>query len=149
MTSLHIAAPDDLDRLLPMVEAFHAHVGHAPAPEDCLAAILPLLDGTPLGVIYLIGPRKSPVGYIALSFGWSIAAGGVIGRIDEFYIREAVRGRGMGSDVLLGLLPALADHGVRAILADCPAATTRAARLLTRTGFTVQEGVGQMRRNLA
>ncbi len=52
------------------------------------------------------------MGYIAVSFGWSIELGGMDGFLDEFYIREGVRGRGMGSEVLAALLPQLAQAGL-------------------------------------
>lgn len=139
MTSLHIATPDDLNRLLPMITAFHAEAGITCSAEDRLSALITLLEGTPLGVIYLIGPRNSPVGYIALSFTWSIALGGMDGRIDEFWVRVAVRGRGMGGDVLTGLIPALAEHGLRGLTLQIDRAHPRAQRLLQRHGFAPRD----------
>ncbi len=139
MTTLHIATPDDLDRLLPLVRAFHAHQGIPLNEEKRAEALRPLLDGTPHGVAYLIGPRRSPVGYIIISFGWSVELGGIDGFVDEFFIREAVRGRGMGSDVLTGLLPALAEHGVKAIHLEVDREDARAQKLYQRSGFAPRE----------
>lgn len=111
-------------------------------------ALTPLLDGTPMGVAYLIGPRRSPVGYIALSFGWSIELGGINGTIDEFWIRPPVRGRGMGMEVLLGLVPALANHGLRGLTLEIDRHNSRAQKLYTRAGFRLRETQSLMTRVL-
>lgn len=133
--ALHLAKPDDLPRLQSLVAAFHAHEGIEQSDEDCKAALLPLLDGSPHGAAYLVGPRKGPVGYIVVSFGYSVEMGGIGGFIDEFYIRENVRGRGMGGEVLRALMPALADYGVKALHLEVARDNAKAKRLYTRLGF--------------
>ncbi|WP_068115440.1 GNAT family N-acetyltransferase [Tropicimonas marinistellae] len=114
-TKLHMARKDDLPKLTGMVEAFHAEHGIVQDEETRLAALLPLLEGSPLGVVYIIGPRNAPVGYVAISFGWSIEMGGIDGFIDEIWIRPAVRDKGMGGEALSALIPALRDAGVKGL----------------------------------
>ena len=113
--ALHLAAEDDTDRILPLISAYHALENITQTDEDRRGAILPLLQGSPHGAIWLIGPRRAPVGYIAISFGWSIEMGGMDGFIDEFFIRETVRGRGVGGEVLTALTRQLSDSGVKAL----------------------------------
>ena len=149
MSMLHIAGPDDLERLLPMVAGFQDHIGQPRNAEALEQALSPLLEGTPLGVVYLIGPRRAPVGYIALSFGWSIGFGGLEARISQFWVRTAVRGRGMGGDVLLALVPALAKHGLAAISLELPESDVRAQNLYLRRGFRAESGTQTLRRVLA
>ena len=55
MKSLHLASPEDLPKLLPLVSAFHEHQGFNTSPEHQHDAILPLLEGSPHGAIWLIG----------------------------------------------------------------------------------------------
>ena len=148
MSMLHIAGPDDLERLLPMVAGFQDHIGQPRNAEALEQALSPLLEGTPLGVVYLIGPRRAPVGYIALSFGWSIGFGGLEARISQFWVRSAVRGRGMGGDVLLALVPALAKHGLAAISLELPESDVRAQSLYLRRGFRAESGTQTLRRVL-
>ena len=135
MSSLQIARPEDIDKLEPLVAGYHAFEGIASTEEDRRAALAPLLEGTPHGVAYLIGPRVSPVGYIVISFGYSVELGGIDGFIDEFFIRERVRGRGMGSEVLMSLLPALSAHGVKALHLEVARDNEAARRLYRRAGF--------------
>ena len=131
---LHLAVPSDLERLMTMVEAYHAEEGIDVDARHREAALLPLLEGSPHGAVWLIGPRMSPVGYVAACFGWSIELGGMDGFIDEIWIREKVRGRGMGAEALSALQSALKEAGVRALHLELSEGN-RAERLYRRAGF--------------
>ena len=113
--ALHLAKPDDLARLLPLVSAFHLEEGLKSTDEQRTNALAPLLDGSPHGAIYLIGPSKGPIGYIVVTFGWSIEFGGLDGFIDEIYIRPGVRGRGVASEVITSLAGMLTSSTNRII----------------------------------
>ncbi|CUH62733.1 putative acetyltransferase [Thalassovita gelatinovora] len=115
MTALHLAGPDDLERLLPQVQAFQEDQGIARRDEDRIAALMPLLQGSPHGVVYLFGPQRAPIGHVVISFGWSLEYGGLTGIIDEIFVRPSVRGRGIGSEVLTALPKALAGAGLKAL----------------------------------
>ena len=137
--ALHLAKPDDLPRLQKLVERFHAHEGINQTDEARTAALQPILKGSPHGVAYLVGPRQGPVGYIIISFGYSVEMGGIDAFIDEFYIRENVRGRGMGGEVLRAIMPSLAEHGVKALHLEVGHENENAKRLYTRLGFEARE----------
>lgn len=137
--ALHLAKPDDLPRLQSLVARFHEQKNLDQTDDAREAALRPLLDGSPHGVAYLIGPRQGPAGYIIISFGYSVEMGGITGFVDEFYIRPSIRGRGMGSEVLRKLMPALADYGVMALRAEVERDTPDAARLYSRLGFEAQQ----------
>lgn len=138
--SLHLAGPDDLDRLLPMVAAYHAFEGLGGDDASRSAAVAPLLDGSPHGAVWLIGPRRAPVGYVAISFGWSIEMGGLDGVVDELFIRESVRGRGMGSEALGALVEELRQNGLKALHLEVAQDNDRAQRIYGRLGFRRREG---------
>lgn len=146
--SLTLAAPDHLDKLLPLVEAFQTEAGIKMSDAEREAAVTPLLDGIPHGTVYLIGPPRAPVGYIVISFGWSLAFGGLDGFIDEFYIRQAVRKRGIATEVLLALPRALAQAGLRALHLEVGRGNEAAQKLYLRTGFQSREGYHLMTRTL-
>ena len=131
---LHLATTNDLDRLMPMVAAYHAEEGIQTDSAHREAAIRPLIEGSPHGAIWLIGPKMSPVGYVCACFGWSIELGGMDGFIDEIWIREKIRGRGMGGEALIALQKALASAGVKALHLEV-AADNGADRLYHRAGF--------------
>ena len=132
---LHLAGKDDLDRLERMVAAYHAEEVIESDEAHRRAALEPLLEGSPHGAIWMIGPQMAPVGYIAVSFGWSIELGGLDGVLDEFWIREKVRGRGMGSEALAALQKALKGAGVMALSLEVATGNGTAQRLYERAGF--------------
>ena len=138
-TAVHLAQVDDLDRLLPLVAAYHAFEQVETTEDARRAALMPLLEGSPHGAVWLIGPRKAPVGYIVITFGWSIEMGGLDGFVDEFFIRETVRGRGMGSEVLATLLKQLASAGLKALHLEVDRGNARAQRLYERHGFRLRD----------
>ena len=136
---LHLATAADLERTERMVATWHGSRGIAGDEADRRAALLPLLEGSPHGAVWLVGPKMAPVGYIVVSFGWSIELGGLSGAIEEFWIRDAVRRRGMGTEALSTLLKALKEAGVVALSADVEQDNDTALRLCARAGFAPQD----------
>lgn len=133
--ALRLARPEDLDRLMGLVAAFHAEAGIEQDPDQRRAALVPLLEGIPHGCVYLIGPARAPLGYVILTFGWSVEFGGMDGFVDEIYIRPAVRGRGIATELLLALPKALAAGGLKALHLEVDRTNETAHKLYLRTGF--------------
>lgn len=148
MSSLRLATTDDLDRLMTLVAGFHAQSGIELDEDRRRGALAPLLEGSPHGAIWMIGPRVAPVGYIAVSFGWSIEFGGLDAFLDEIYVREKVRGRGMGSEALAALLRALSEQGIAAMHLEVDTANDAAQRLYRRVGFAPRDRYHLMTRML-
>ncbi len=133
--SLHLARPEHLDKLLSLVEAFHAEEGLQSSPELRRAGIEPLLQGIPYGAVYIIGPTRAPIGYIVMTFGWSVEFGGMDGFVDEIYVRPAVRGRGIATEVLIELPKTLAEAGIKALHLEVDRDNEQAQRLYQRARF--------------
>lgn len=148
MRSLHLAGEADIEKLLPLVAAFHAEMGIDSSEDHRLNAIAPLLAGLPQGAIWLVGPRRAPVGYIAVSFGWSIEFGGMDAIIDELYIRPAVRKRGMGHEAVQSLAKALSEGGVRALHLEVDTTDETTQRFYARARFQIRDRYSLMTRML-
>ncbi|MEL7253545.1 MAG: GNAT family N-acetyltransferase [Pseudomonadota bacterium] len=148
MTHLTLAKPDHFDAVAKLVTDFHAEEGIDMSDTDRAAAIMPLLEGSPHGAIYLAGPARAPVGYLALSFAWSIHMGGLEALVDELYIRPGVRGRGIGTEILHGLPTQLASMGLKALHLDVHRDNTRARKLYEKLGFEADEDYILMSRSL-
>ena len=132
---IRLARPEDLATLLPLVAAFHAEEGIESSEDQQRAAVGPLLEGIPYGAVYLIGPARAPVGYIIVTFSWSVEFGGMDGFVDELFIRPAVRGRGIASEVLIALPRTLSEAGIRALHLEVDRDNEPAQRLYTRARF--------------
>ncbi|WP_223421163.1 GNAT family N-acetyltransferase [Tateyamaria pelophila] len=143
---LTLATTDHIDRLMPLVAAFHSEEGLGLSDEARENAVRPLLEGIPHGAAYLIGPPRAPIGYIVVTFGWSIEFGGMDGFIDELYVRPGVRGRGVAGEVLISLPRALAGAGLKALHLEVGPENTGATRLYKRAGFRLRDGYHLMTR---
>jgi ribosomal protein S18 acetylase RimI-like enzyme len=142
---LHLANLEDAPKLLPLVAACHTETSLEHDDQTRDAGFIPLLEGSPYGCIWLIGPRKAPVGYVAATFSWSLEFGGLIANISEIYVRPAVRGRNMGTEALLSVAKALQSSQVRALYIEVNDASTRLAGLYKRCGFALCDPSNVMR----
>lgn len=147
-TALHLARPEDLDRVLALADAFHTETGIASDAETRRAGLAPLLEGSPYGAVYLIGPARAPIGYVVVSFGWSVEFGGMDGFVDEIYVRPAVRGRGIATEVLTALPRALAEAGLRALHLEVDRQAETVQRLYARAGFAPRDRYMLMTRRM-
>lgn len=149
MTAMHLCTPDDLERLESLVARFHEEAGIQSDQEHRHNALAPLLDGSPLGAAYLLGPVRAPVGYIVITFGWSLEFGGMDGFVDEIYIRPSVRGRGLASEALFSLSRALRDAGLRALHLEVRRDDADTQRLYQKNGFALRDAYALMSKTLA
>jgi GNAT superfamily N-acetyltransferase len=143
-TAIHLAGPEALDRLMPLMTRFHAERGLPHDDDHRRAMSEPLLAGNPLGAIWLIGPQRAPLGYVLVSFGWSTARAGMEGWVQEVYIRDSVRGRGIGTEVLHAITVSLTQAGLKALHVRLDEGDARAARFCGKVGFSPRNGLRVM-----
>ncbi|MEM9969204.1 MAG: N-acetyltransferase [Pseudomonadota bacterium] len=148
-TALTLAKPDHLDVLCTLCTAFHAEAQISMDHQTRRGALQALLEGMPYGVAYLMGPLRAPVGYLVLTFSWSIEFGGLDGMIDELYVRPAVRGRGIAREALIALPRALTRGGLRAVHLEVRRDNAAAIRLYQRAGFAPRENYILMSKQLS
>ena len=119
-------AAADLAVLEGLVRAYYAEDGLSFEERRQPAALARLLDDEALARGWLVRRGGRVVGYIVLTWSFSIESGGLDGYIDELFLTPEVRGRGLGSRVLalaelearrLGLLRLYleVEHGNRAL----------------------------------
>jgi ribosomal protein S18 acetylase RimI-like enzyme len=143
-----LAKIEHLDRLVALVAAFQAEEGIEQTDEVRRGGLSPLLEGIPHGVAYLIGPARAPIGYVIITFGWSVEFGGLDAIIDEIYVRPGVRGRGIATEALMAVPNALAGGGVKAIHLEVDRDNAVAQKLYARAGFRPRERYMMMSRKL-
>lgn len=139
MTTLNLATPEDAERTLALVAAFHKEFDLSLSDQQRQKSVMPLLDGTPHGSLYLAGPRRAPIGYVAVSLGWSIELGGLDAFVDEFYLRPGVRGRGIGGEMLSALARILRADQVRALHLEVDRTNLRTQAFYGRNGFRLRD----------
>lgn len=133
-TAINLGGPADDERLLSLMARYHEERGLPYDDAHRANVAAPLLEGSPLGAVWLIGPQRAPLGYVLVTFGWSVRLGGMIGWVDEIFIRPSVRSRGIGTEVLHAVAVSLGSVGVRALqvkVDDDP----RLAKFCKKVGF--------------
>jgi len=109
---------------------------HQPlAPELVASALRAALAGDPLAHIWVIEAGGGPVGYLAVTIGFSIEVGGRDAFIDELYLDEAARGRGFGLRALEFAEAECRKLDVRRLCLEVERHNADARRLYERAGF--------------
>ncbi|UII29568.1 GNAT family N-acetyltransferase [Fulvivirga ulvae] len=89
-----------------------------------------------LGRIFLITYENSTVGYIVLAFGFSFEYKGRDAFIDEIFIKEGYRNRGIGKIAMDFIEAKARELGVNAIHLEVEAHNENAAMLYLNKGYT-------------
>jgi ribosomal protein S18 acetylase RimI-like enzyme len=135
-TVLELADESHLEVLLPLVRAYHRFEKVVMSDTERAVAVTPLLQAeSPLGRIWLVRLRGEVAGYGAMCFGYSIEFGGRDAFVDELYIAEHARGRGLGNRVLELLKSEAARLGIVALHLEVARSNTRARQLYGKWGF--------------
>lgn len=138
-TAITLADLDDLDTLVPLLQR-HDEERRRPAPASPLEdTVRPLLEGQPHGAIWLIGPHRSPLGYVLVTFGWSRALGGREAWLDEIFIRPSVRNRGIAKEVTNAITVSLAKAGLKAFHARVDIQDVRARKFCEKLGWKIED----------
>jgi diamine N-acetyltransferase len=130
----------DAARLLSLMREYYAYDGHAYEEPRARVALVNLLREPSFGQAWLIFDEAmpdgaTPVGYIILTFGYSLEYLGRDAFIDEFYLRESHRGRGWGRKTLEFVEQAAQAAGVRAIHLEVIRTNTTAKEVYRRSGY--------------
>jgi ribosomal protein S18 acetylase RimI-like enzyme len=129
------AGEGDLDVLVELQAAFHAEEGIAADRPAFRSASGRLLRDGSLGRAWLIGERGAVVGYLLLTFGYSVEHGGRDAYVDELNLVPGHRGRGIGRKALRLAEDACREAGIRMLLLEVGDANEPAAALYRRAGF--------------
>jgi GNAT superfamily N-acetyltransferase len=127
-------APGDLPLLERLVRAYYVEDGHEVHEERQTAALAALVAGDALGHGWLVRCGGRAVGYVVLTLGFSIEAGGREACVDELYLVPEARGRGLGARVLAWLEDEARRRGVRRLFLEVEHGN-RAIALYRRAGF--------------
>ena len=124
----------DIDPLMELVQEFY-QFENMTFDEGVIKAFTALLSDEQIGVIWLICDRDRPIGYVALTFFFSMEYHGRCGLVDELYIREAYRGKGIGKKVFILIEECLQSQKMRSLSLVVDFWNDRAESLYVKLGF--------------
>lgn len=126
---------DHLDDVLPLIREYHAFEG-IHMPETARRRTVARLLGSPeLGSIWALDTADGWIGYLVLTYGFSIEFQGRDAFIDEFFIRSPHRGRGLGTQALAQVKNRAAELGLVALHLEVARDNRAARRLYGGLGF--------------
>ena len=133
--SFRTATESDTDVLLVMMREYYAFDHHPFDPEKARAALTGLLQDPPFGRVWLICAGDNVVGYIVLTFGYSLELLGRDAFVDEFFILESHRGQGWGRKAIEFVEEAARALEIRAIHLEVTRHNTSAQQFYPKLGF--------------
>jgi diamine N-acetyltransferase len=125
----------DVSLLVVMMREFYAHEGLSFDEGAAREALAGLFADESRGRVWLIALDGGAVGYAVLTFGYSLEFKGRDAFVDELYLCEDARGRGVGRHALQFLEQACQALGVRALHLEVERANTRAHAVYRQAGF--------------
>jgi len=132
---LQLAELTHQDLVMELLQEFYLSEHLAFDRQSAHAALLRLIEDPSLGMIYLINTNNESAGYCVVTFGYSLEFHGRFALIDEFYIREAFRGLGIGAAALQFVEDQCRQLRISAIRLEVDRSNAGARRLYKRFGF--------------
>ena len=127
--------PEHRAALEEIVRSYYAFDGHIYDPVEQGPALDALATGAPNGYAWLIREGDEIAGYLVISTGFSIEYGGCDGFIDELYLAEPFRDRGLGAEIMDFAERAATGLGIRHLHLEVERHNKRARRLYERRGY--------------
>lgn len=133
--SVRAAGPGDIPTLVALMGEFYAESGYPLPAEAAARAFAELLGDPRLGAAWILEADGEPAGHIVLTVSWSMEYGGLRGYVDDLFVRERFRGRGLAAAGLAALRREAEARGVRALLVETGHDNPVAQRVYRRAGF--------------
>lgn len=131
-----VAADSDAELLLAMMREYYAFDGHTFDERRAGAALLAFLREPLFGRAWLICDNSTPVGYVVLTFGYSLEYLGRDAFLDELYLRESHRGRGWGRRTLEFVEDEARHLEIRSIHLEVVRGNVAAKEVYRKCGYT-------------
>lgn len=125
----------DLDLAVTLVTEFHVFEQVDQSAEKRRNAVAMILSDRTLGEFWIIDVNGDPAGYICIAYGFAIEFNGRDAFLDEFYMREAWRGKGIGSRALIEVVQGTAARGIKAMHLEVMTGNEAAMRVYEAQGF--------------
>jgi ribosomal protein S18 acetylase RimI-like enzyme len=129
------AGPGDRDTLVELMTEFYAETATPFDPDRTVRAFETLLGDASRGRAWILERYGSAAGYAVLAVGFSMEYGGRDAFLDDLFVREEHRGRGLGRAAMQAVLAECERRGVRALHLEVARDNTAAKELYRRFGF--------------
>lgn len=133
------AIPDDVEELLPLLEAFHAEELLDHDAVSVRRAVVDLLADPDLGGVWLLRVEGVLAGYLIATLGFSVEFGGRYVLLDELFILPEFRGGGKWRQGFREVESWARQRGIRTFRLEVNHHNEKAAGLYLADGFSDDE----------
>jgi len=126
---------NDFESNISFVYKFYDILPDDPIAKNLQRSITELLNNPHHGKCWLIKITDENAGYIVITFGFSIEYNGRDIFIDEFFINEPYRNKGIGKAALNFVSEYAAENNIKAVHLEVKEKHSQAAALYEREGF--------------
>ena len=130
-----IAAEADFSEILSMMEDFYSIDNYPFDTKISEKNVKQFVQNQDLGRLWIIEVSERTIGYIVLTFGFSFEYRGRDAFIDEFYIKEPYRHRGIGKKALAFVATKAKEFDIKAIHLEVEHHNKLANRLYSKNGY--------------
>ncbi len=95
-TTFRPVTSQDIDTIVSLMQDFYAIDSYPIDPEQSKLLFQTFISNENLGKAWLIYHNNAIAGYVIVTFVFSFEYGGTIAFLDELYLTEKVRGKGIG-----------------------------------------------------
>ena len=134
--SIELVGPGDVPDILPLMRAYCDFYEVSPSDEDLVAMARALIDDPERQGVQLIardGDGRA-VGFATVFWSWSTTIGARIGVMNDLFVREAARRRGVGATLVAACLRACREAGAQRLTWQTATDNLRAQALYDRVG---------------
>jgi len=125
----------DIPLLLVLMKEFYL-IEHLPYDESVITSGLEkMFSSLVYGKVWIVMDSEMPAGYIAVTYGYSFEFHGIDALVDEFYLREQYRNKGIGKGTLKFVEDYLAGEGIKAFHLEVDHINTVAQEVYRKYGF--------------
>lgn len=129
------ASSADEDCVLAFMRAYY-ELDHLTLDEErARSALKKILHDASVGQIWLIQDKTETAGYMVLTLGFSLEYHGRDAFLDEIYIKESHRGKGIGQQALAFIEEQCRLRGVHALHLEVERTNAHAQKSYRRFGF--------------
>ncbi|MDQ1612128.1 MAG: hypothetical protein QOG00_2059 [Pyrinomonadaceae bacterium] len=129
------AGESDADQLVELMREFYAYDHIAFEEAAARVALRQILSDARFGVVHLIRVGAEAVGYLVVTFGFSLEFHGRDAFVDELYLRENFRGHGIGKASIEFAGEVCRGEEIATLHLEVERGNERALGLYRRAGF--------------
>ena len=137
--SFRIATADDIELVLELMREFYS-AEHLELDESSAGrALHDLIEHAGHGKAVLIEDERVALGYLVLTYGFSLEFGGRFALLDELYVRPSFQGKGIGTAAMSFVEELCRRAGMAAVRLEVHRTNGIAQRLYRRAGYVDQQ----------